>query len=206
MPLFPRRTETVKDAIGRLVREQKTDLLEQELQKFDPSKLTGKEKETWHLYWGIAAFRRGDRRQAFHRFTEAYALCPDSHEIRFSLGQEFEARGDVDKMLNLFRSCEFPHISSRHVLTASRYAYLWNRPDAAAEFLQPIFKAYFELGIADDHFVYVRGLPFFGETWSYLLCYAILTNNLRSIRDVTDHAKAKLEDYDFNNLILFLDC
>ena len=206
MPLFLRRSETVEQMIDRVVGERKTDLFEQELQKFDPSRLTRKEKETWHLYWGITAFRRGDRAEAFRRFTEAYEACPESQEIRFSLGQEYEARGDIDKMLELFGSCEFPHISSRHVLTASRYAYLWSRFEKAADFLQPIFKAYFALGIADDHFLYVRGLPFFGETWSYLLCYSILTRNLRSIRDFTGEAKARLSDYDFDKLILFLDC
>ena len=206
MALFSRRSETVDQAVDRLVRERKTNLLEEELQKFDASKLSGRDKETWHFYWGIAALRRGDRSEAFQRFTAAYRACPESHEIRFSLGQEYEARGDIDKMLELFRSCEFPLISSRHLLTMSRYAYLWNRFHEATGFLQPIFNAYFELGIADDHFVYVRGLPFFGETWSYFLCYSILTNDFRSLRDFTKEAKAKLGDYDFDPPLLFLDC
>jgi hypothetical protein len=205
MPLFSRRSETV-DQVERLIREGKSDLLEQELQKFNPSKLRGKEKETWHLYWGTAAFRKGNRPTAFLRFKEAYAACPDSPQIRFSLAQEYEGQGKPEMMVELFRSCEFPKISSRHSLAVSRYCYLWDRLDDAVHFLHPIFDAYFSLGIADDHLLYVRGLPFFGETWGFYLCYSIITKNFRQIRDLTECAKSKLSDYDFDKFFLFLDC
>ena len=206
MPLFSKKRETVDEVVNRLVTARNTDDLESELRKFDPSRLSGTEKETWHLHWGIAAFRRGDRHEAFRRFVEAVAACPDSESIRFSLAQEYEARGEPDKMVELFCSCHFPAISSRHLLVASRYCYLWQRIDDAASFLRPIFDAYFTLGIADDHFLYVRGLPFFGETWSYLLAYSLLRRDFHEIVDVTSSAKAKLSDYDFDRLSLFLDC
>ena len=114
-------------------------MLEQELRKFDPSRLQDMEKQTWHFYWGVAAFRRGDRPEAFRRFTEAYSACPASDEIRFSLAQEYGVRGNPDKMIDLFRGCQFPKISSRHLLTASRYCYLWQRIDDAVHFLSSIF-------------------------------------------------------------------
>jgi len=94
-------------------------------------------------------------------------------------------------MIDLFRGCQFPKISSRHLLTASRYCYLWQRIDDAVHFLSSIFDAYFTLGTADDHFVYIRGLPFFGETWSYYLCYSILSGDLHEIEGFTRRAKAK---------------
>jgi len=206
MALFSKRRETVDQVIDRLVTQHRTDMLEQELRKFDPSRLQDKEKQTWHFYWGVAAFRRGDRPEAFRRFTEAYSACPASDEIRFSLAQEYGVRGNPDKMIDLFRGCQFPKISSRHLLTASHYCYLWQRIDDAVHFLSSIFDAYFTLGTADDHFVYIRGLPFFGETWSYYLCYSILSGDLHEIEGFTRRAKAKLSDYDFDRLLLYLDC
>lgn len=206
MGFFSSRRESVEQVIDRLVKERKTESIEQELRKFDPRKLSAKDKETWHLHWGIAAFRRGDRPEAFRRFSEALAVCPESDQIRFSLGQEFEAKGNSEKMAELFRSCRFPQISSRHLLAASRYCYLWNQIDDAVSLLQPLFNAYFELGVADDHFLYMRGLPFFGETWSYHLCYSILRRDFQEIEELTRRAKANLRDYDFDRLVLFLEC
>ena len=58
MPLFSKKRETVDELVNRLVTAREADDLESELRKFDPSRLSGTEKETWHLHWGIAAFRR----------------------------------------------------------------------------------------------------------------------------------------------------
>jgi tetratricopeptide (TPR) repeat protein len=203
---FFRQRETVDQTIERLVKEHKTNLIEDELRKFDPRRLETKEKETWYFYWGATAFRRGDRAEAFRRFNEAFANCPESDRIRFSLGQEYEAKGEPEKMAEMFRSCHFPDVSSRHLLTASRYCYLWNRLDNAIYFLRPIFEAYFNLRVADDNFLYMRGLPFFGETWSYFLCYSILQRDFQELKVFTQRAKAELSDYDFDRLLLYLEC
>ena len=57
---------------------------------------------------------------------------------------------------------------SNYTLVTARYAYLWGRPDKGAEYLQPIVDAYFDLGIVDDNFLYMRGMPFFSETcWAF---------------------------------------
>jgi hypothetical protein len=58
----------------------------------------------------------------------------------------------------------------------------------------------------DDHFLYVRGLPFFTETWSYLLAYSVLCRDYHDIDDLTRKAKSKLSDYNFDRLLLYLDC
>lgn len=73
-------------------------------------------------------------------------------------------------------------------------------------FLDPIRAAYFQLGIADDHFVYVRGLPFFGQTWSYILCFCTLRNEFAAIEDFTSKARERLSDYDFDHLTPTLRC
>jgi len=206
MGLFSNKAETVDQVIERLFKEHRTTEMEAELRKFNPDKLRGKEKETWHLYWGIAAFQRGDRQEAFSRFDKGHKECPESDQITFSLGQEYEARAEPQKMAALFRACSFPKISAQHLLAASRYCYLWDLFDDGMHFLDPIRAAYFQLGIADDHFVYIRGLPFFGQTWSYILCFCALRNDFTVIEDFTSKARESLSDYDFDYLIPTLRC
>ena len=206
MGIFSRKMETVDQAVERLFKENRVGEIENELRKYSPDKLRGKEKETWHLYWGISAFQRGDRQEAFRRFEKGHEECPDSHQIAFSLGQEYEAKADPEKMVALFKTCSFPNISAQHLLAASRYCYLWDLPDDGMRFLDPIRGAYFQIGIADDHFVYVRGLPFFGQTWSYILCFCILKDDFTAIDDFTSRAREKLSDYDFDHLTPTLRC
>ncbi|MBI2441156.1 MAG: hypothetical protein HYV35_07290 [Lentisphaerae bacterium] len=206
MGLFSNKAESVEQAIERLFKEQRVAEIETELRKFDPEKLRGKEKDTWYFYWGVAAFRRGDRPEAFRRLDKAHRECPESDQIAFSLGQEYEAKADPQKMVSLFKACSFPKISAQYVLAASRYCYLWDLLEDGQRLLDPIRAAYFQLGIADDHFVYVRGLPFFSQTWSYLLCFCALRNDFTVIEDFTNQARAKLSDYDFDHLASTLRC
>lgn len=206
MGIVSAKTETVDQVIERLFKENRAGEIENELRKFSPDKIHGKEKESWYLYWGVAAFQRGDRREAFRRFEKGRVECPDSHPIAFSLGQEYEAKADPEKMVALFRTCVFPQISAHHVLAASRYCYLWDLADDGIRLLDPVRAAYFQLGIADDHFVYVRGLPFLGQTWSYILCFCVLQNDFTAIDDFTTRAKKKLSGYDVDCLTPMLRC
>lgn len=52
----------------------------------------------------------------------------------------------------------------------------------------------------------MRGLPFFSETWSYYLCYSILQKDFQELENLTQRAKARLTDYNFDRLFLFLQC
>jgi tetratricopeptide (TPR) repeat protein len=198
--------ESVRDVVGRLYQEGRTAEIESELGKFNYAELDEANREAWRFSWGVAAFRRDDREEAFRRFSEAYAEFPNSQSIAFSLGQEYEARGDTTQMLRLFRQCSFPEVSAEYLLTASRYCYLWKLLDEALEFLNPICAAYFQLRIADDHFLYVRGLPFFGRTWRHMLCYCAAKNDFSAIESHTAQARRELMDYDFDSLQILLRC
>jgi hypothetical protein len=205
--IFSRQTkETPDELANRLQREGRISLLETELQRYDPQMLGPKEKVSFYHLWGITAFQRGDRSAAFIRFKQGLKECPDSVEIRFSLGQEHEARGEVDQMFACFDGCTFPKVSSQFMMAAARYAYIWGHPEKGQRYLAPIVDAYFQLGIADDHFVYVRGLPFFGQTWSYLVAFAWMSRSYDTIDDLLARSKSKLSDYDFERLGFFYEC
>lgn len=66
--------------------------------------------------------------------------------------------------------------------------------------LRPFFKAYQELKILDDHFLYVRGLPFFGAWWSYLAAFSILGGDTKELEGVTAYVSDNCHDYDFEYL------
>jgi len=213
MSWFKRKSEPAKPAVNRveelanrLHREKRGSEIESSLQGFDYEGLTGREKESWHHLMGIEAMRRGDADLALKRFREATELFPESQMIRFSLAQEQLNRGNVEQAFRNFELCSFPKIPATWALAKARYAYLWNFPERGMNCIRPIFKAYFDLGIADDHFLYVRGLPFFGQTWNYLVCFAWMKRDYSEAQQITNDAAAKLADYDFERQKAFLNC
>jgi len=199
VPITPQENR-IDVLANRLQKEGKIHLLEEELLQFTPGALSDREREAWHELYGIVAFRAGDRDLAFQRFQDGVRSCPDAKRLKFSLGQEYEFRGDIENMLSCFDEAKFPDVPSSHALAETRYAYLWGRLDQGAAYLRPIIPAYFQLKILDDHFLYVRGLPFFGQTWAYFAAFAQLTGDYGELQRLTDKAKAECSDYDFASL------
>jgi hypothetical protein len=190
----------VDELANSLQREGRIADLERELERLDRSKLSQPELESWWHVYGIAAFRAGRQQEATSRFEEAYRLFPDSAQVRFSLGQQYVNDRQLDRGFELFRSCVFPQVSRAHVLAQVRYAYLWNRYDDGRLMLQPFFKAYEQLKILDDHFLYVRGLPFFGQCWSCLAALSVLSDDMKELESVTAYVTENCQDYDFEYL------
>lgn len=196
----------VDELAARLQRENRARELEAELSRLDLLELEDDERESWYHLWGISAFRRGDRTAALERFSEGHLAFPNSGMIAFSLGQELEHSGEVTRMIELFDRFPFPEIPASYALAQARYAYLWDRPEKALHYTLPILDAYHSLGVVDDNFLYIRGLPFFGQTWSYLGAFLELTNDLPRLGRITEEAKRRFSDYDFDLLLFFLGC
>src|SRR6202022_1837407 len=60
--------------------------------------------------------------------------------------------------------------------------------------IQPIFDRYYELKIADDMFLYMRGLPMFDESFGYRATFAWLAGNLDPARAELARARSELSD------------
>jgi len=207
MALFGSRDENrIVALVDKLQEMGRVEQLEAELSRLKSKRLNAAELETWHHFWGIAAFHRGDRVEALRRFIDGRSACPESGDIAFSLGQEYEYIGDVSNMLGCFDAFTFPRIPAAYAIAQARYAYLWNHLEKAIDYVLPLLDAYYELKIADDHFVYVRGLPFFGETWAHLGAFLELQGDLSRLRSITNEAATRLSDYDFDGLHEFLNC
>lgn len=196
----------IDELANKLHREGKIQELEKELLEIHPAKLAGNELESWHRFYGIVAFNRNDHKVAFERFKSGLEACPSSSFLSFSLGQEYEHFGKPVEMFELFDRTKFPDIPASILLAEARYAYLWNRPDKAESYLRPVLEACYKLGIADDTFLYMRGLPFFSETWAYLGLFFILQNNFEAFRAFTEQASQKLSDCDFTFHKMELEC
>ena len=195
----------VDELVNTLHIESRLDEYERELIKLDLPSLSAVEKESWWHHFGIVAFKDGRDDEALTRFKQAYERFPDSAMIRFSLGQQYIRTNDVNKGFELFQKNNFPDFPREYAFTQARYAYLWNRYDEGINYLRPFIKYYKEVKILDDHFLYVRGLPFFGRWWKFLAAFSILKGDFKELEDVTKHVVQHCHDYDFDYLKLELD-
>lgn len=103
-------------------------------------------------------------------------------------------------MFEQFDRFPFPAIRPVFALVTARYAYLWAKPDRAVRYLEPLLEAYYKIGIADDHFLFMRGFPFFGEAWAYLALNHLLAGQPEKVTQLTETASSRLFDYDFDSL------
>jgi hypothetical protein len=192
--------DRVQELANALQRDGRVKELEGELEKLDRASLSREEQQSWWHLYGITAFQAGRDAEAMSRFQEAYARFPGSAPIRFSLGQQYVRAKAVDQGFELFRTCRFPEVPREYALMQARYAYLWGRYEDGLTFLRPFFKFYQQIKILDDHFLYVRGLPFFGTWWGYLAALTILSGKLEELESTTRSVVKHCHDYDFDAL------
>ena len=189
------------DALAnRFQQDGRIDELESELAKFDPTTLEGVEREAWYHIHGIVPFQQGNRPLAFKRFQEGVGQCPDSGCLRFSLGQEYEFRGEIDQMFDCFDKAMFPKVPARHALAEARYSYLWDRTDKGWAYVEPLMPVYFDLKCLDTTFLHIRGLPFFQQAWAYLAAFSQLNGDFTGLDDLTQRAESECHDVDFDYL------
>jgi len=199
-----RNRNIVDDLANKLQEKGATEKLEKELLTLKSTKLNDKEVEAWHHLYGICAFQKSDHELARKRFENGLEISPNSVQIKFSLAQEYIFLGSPDPAFTLFDDCLFPDLPREYVLYMSRYAYLHNEHQRGIEYLENFFNIYMDLKILDDHFLYVRGLPFFHLAWSCLAAHCILGNKTQFLEEMTDKIRSNCHDYDFSFLYIEL--
>ena len=145
---------------------------------------------------GIVEFRTNQRARAREIFEEGVRSFPTSAWLNYGLGQEYEAQGRIDEMAACFRHVRLEPVGSPTVLEMARYYYLWSRFEHGQRVIQPIFDRYYELKIADDMFLYMRGLPMFDESFGYRATFAWLAGKLDHARLELVRARSELSDLD----------
>jgi hypothetical protein len=160
----------------------------------DRRRLADGEQEMWYRARGIVEFRTNQRARAREIFEEGVRQFPTSGWLNYGLGQENEAQGRVDEMAACFGHVRLEQVGSPTVLAMARYYYLWNRFELGQRVIQPIFDHYYELKIADDMFLYMRGLPMFDESFGYRATFAKLAGRLEQARSELARARVELSD------------
>jgi tetratricopeptide (TPR) repeat protein len=196
----PEQANRVEALANSLEREDRVGELEGELRKLDPGSLTATEKETWWHFYGITAFHDGREPEALDRFEEAHRRFPQSAPIRFSLGQQCIRTGKADRGFELFRSARFPSVSREYAFTEARYAYLFSRWQDGYFFLEPFYEIFRENPVLDDHYLLMRGLPFFGTWWDYTAVFAILSGRVAEMEPITAYFARVAREFGYGNL------
>ena len=171
----------------------------------DQRRLPSGEQEMWYRARGIVEFRTNQRDRAREIFEEGVRQFPASGWLNYGLGQEYEALGRIDDMAACFRHVRLEQVGSPTVLAIARYYYLWNRFEHGQRVIQPIFDLYYDLKIADDMFLYMRGLPMFDEAFGYRATFARLAGKVDQARWELARAKSELSDLDVDRLELDLE-
>ncbi len=165
------------------------------LERIDPDALEGKDAVNWYTFRGIGAEQSGRREEAAGAYMEGARRHPESSTLQVVAGRFLEAEGRFDEALPHFRSVRLGDVSSGSaVMTAARYCYLWDALEDAIALLTQIFTAYFELRIADDHFLYTRSLPFFSDAFGAQAAVLVLSGREDEARALLDEAEASLSD------------
>src|SRR5438067_968269 len=175
------------------------------LDGMDQRRLPSGEQEMWYRARGIVEFRTNQRARAREIFEEGVRSFPTSAWLNYGLGQEYEALGRIDEMADCFRHVRLEQVGSPTVLAMARYYYLWNRFEHGQRVIQPIFDLYYDLKIADDMFLYMRGLPMFDEAFGYRATFARLAGKVDQARWELARARSELSDLDVDRLELDLE-
>jgi hypothetical protein len=199
-------TNRIDELANDLSRKGKIDQLEKQLLKYKPNKLNAKEKESWYHLYGIIPFRNGNRQLAFERFIAGTAACPDSSYLQFSLGQEHEFRKNKQEMIECFDKTSFPNIPSSYILAEARYCYLWDLLDEGIKYVNQLIPYYLQLKILDTNFLYMRGMPFFQQTWQYLVAFSKLKGDYTLTDGIFYEVKSNCSDIDFDYLDMLYIC
>jgi tetratricopeptide (TPR) repeat protein len=136
----------------------------------------------------------GRRDEAVSAYGEGLRRHPDSSTLHCIRGRLFAEEGRIDEALPHFRSVRLSDGGGTAVISASNYCYLWDALEDAVALRDQIFTAYFSLRIADDHFLYTRGLPFFSEAYGAQAALLVLSGNGNAAKDLLERSETHLSD------------
>ena len=195
MPFFRGKNwRAIQGELNRLADEADWSAFAAKLDEVDPQHLDDAEAVDWYEARGLAAERLGDRAGARAVYEQGLKKHPDSSLMHVNVGRLHEEEGRFEEALPHFAAARVHEGGGRPVMTAARYCYLWDAYEESAALLDQIFTAYFHLGIADDHFLYVRGLPFFSRAFGARAAVAFLTDDAPAAEDLLERCEHHLSD------------
>lgn len=163
--------------------------------------LDSEEQAAWFRYMAVVEYRLGNEEKAFQIIQDGIEEFPDSDHLNFFMGEVHEKTGRFDKALEHFKKVNIHNVEGHFLIEIARMCYLWDCPARGQRALDDVFQRYHELGIADDHYVFMRGLPFFDVTFGYRVVLSKLEGDLKIAFEELQLARRRLSDYEFDYAI-----
>lgn len=145
-----------------------------ELDSLDLETLPANLKEDWYFFRGVSEMRLNNRDKAMAIFETGFEKIPTSQRLAFSIGQEYEYKGDKDNATEYFTKVKYSHQTAEFYNRIMQYFYLWGKYDQGIKMTQPILDTIYGLGIIDDTFLHIRELPFFSQIYPVKIVFSYL--------------------------------
>lgn len=164
------------------------------LDRIDPDDFEQAEAIQWYTSRGLALQRLGRPDEAVSAYSEGLRRFPESSAVHFVMGRLLEEEGRFDEALPHFRAVQLEDGGATAVIGAARYCNLWGALEDAVALQSQIFTAFFALKVADDHFLYTRGLPFFSQAFGAQAVFLVLGERADEARSLLEESEARLSD------------
>lgn len=189
----------VEKLVNKYVEESSPEGLRDALAGMNRVLLDSGEQEAWFRYMAVVEYRLGNKKKAFQIIREGVEEFPDSDHLNFFMGEVYEKTGRFDKALEHFKKVHPYKVEGHFLIAIAGMCYLWDYPALGQRVLDDVFQRYYELRIADDHRVFMRGLPFFGVTFGHRVVLSKLEGDLKIAFEEFQLARRTLRDYEFDH-------
>ena len=190
----------IQKLLDKYPNSDQDEILISKLGKIKEKKLTDEELELWYSTRGTLDFNAGNFKQAKMIFEEGIKHFPESGNLNFNLGSTLENLGQFQSVISHFKKVKTDSIIPQGLLHVAKVFYLWSEYEDGLAIIRSIFTAYYEFGTVDDNFLYMRGFPFYSETFGYLAVFAKLLNKNYLAREELEKAKKNFIQDDFSSL------
>lgn len=171
----PKKTE-VEKILDKYANAGDFNSIIRELDNLDFDNLPSEEQEDWYFFRGVSEMRINNRDKALTIFETGFEKIPTSQRLAFSIGQEYEYKGDKDTAIKYFTKVKYSHQTAEFYNRIMQYFYLWSKFDQGIKMIQPILDTIYGLGIIDDTFLHIRELPFFSQIYPAKIVFSYLDN------------------------------
>lgn len=148
-----------------------------ELDSLELDTLTNDLLEDWYFFRGVSEMRLNNRDKALTIFETGFEKIHTSQRLAFSIGQEYEYKGDKNNATKYFTEVKYSHQTAEFYNRIIQYFYLWGKYDQGIKMTQPILETIYGLGIIDDTFLHIRELPFFSQIYPVKIVFSYLKSD-----------------------------
>ena len=200
----PPSAELIVALVDRRRAAEQWEELAADLDAHDVDRLGLEATVAWHRARGLAAERSGRTGQAGEVYLAGLERAPHSSWLHLLAGQVLERQGRFEEALPHLAAVRVDDAGGPAAMTAVRDLYLWSAWQEARTVLDSVFDVYWRLGVADDHFLWTRGLPFFSEAFGARAAVEVVTGRPGAALEILERSERDLAELSTEMLRLTL--